>query len=92
VTIIPVVFAVVMAVHVAISTFAPQVTLPEKLYGFTWNQVHLALAAQSAAMMLAFLIQNTVLDPGAGFWMMLLASIALVVGAVLRTREPASTS
>jgi hypothetical protein len=43
-------------------------------------------------MMLAFLIQNTGFDRGAGLWLMLLASIALVVGAVLRTREPASTN
>jgi hypothetical protein len=92
VTIIPVLFAVVMAAQVALSSFAPQVHLPEKLYGFTWNQVHLALAAQSLTMMLAFLIQNTGFDRGAGLWLMLLASIALVVGAVLRTREPASTN
>ena len=92
VSIIPVVFGVVMAAHAALSTFAPQVKMPEKLFGFDWNQVHLALGAQAAIMMLAFLIQDRdPLDIGAGFWLMLLASIALAVGAVMRTREPAPT-
>jgi hypothetical protein len=93
VTIIPVVFGVVMAAHAGISSFAPQVKLPEKLLGFEWNQVYLVLGGQSAVMMLAFLFQNR--DPLAistGFWLMLLSSIGLLVGAVLRTREPAPTS
>jgi hypothetical protein len=39
-------------------------------------------------MMLAFLIQNTSpLDKGIGLFLMLLAAIALLVGAVLRVQE-----
>jgi hypothetical protein len=93
VSIIPVVFGVVMAAQVAISTFAPQVKMPDKLFGFDWNQVHVALGAQAAIMMLAFFMQDRApLDIGAGFWLMLLASIGLVVGAVMKTREPAPTA
>ena len=91
VSIIPVVFGVVLAAHAGITSFAPQVKVPEKLFGFEWNQVHLVLGAQSTIMMLAFFLQNRgpYFGLGTGFLLMLLASIGLLVGAVLRTREPA---
>jgi hypothetical protein len=93
VTIIPVLFGVVMAAQVALTTFATNVKVPEKIAGFDWNQIHLVLGVQSAIMMLAFLVQDIgLLERGAGYWLMLLAAIALVVGAVLRVREPASTN
>jgi hypothetical protein len=93
VTIIPVLLGVTMAAQVAVSHFLPQVKLPARPLGFTWNQVHLAFGAQATVMMLALLVQKRgLLSPGSGFWLMLLASIALVVGAVLRTREPAATT
>ncbi|GIU90222.1 MAG: hypothetical protein KatS3mg010_1321 [Acidimicrobiia bacterium] len=90
-TIIPVLCGVVMAVHVALTAFG-NVNLPDRLLGFTWSQLHLVLGVQAAIMMLAMLIQDKdPADPGIGFWLMLLAAIGLVVGAVLREREPAAT-
>ena len=92
VSILTVLFGVVMAAHAAVSTFAPQVNLPDKVLGFEWNQVHLVLGMQAAIIMLALLFQDRApLDIGAGFWLMLLSSIGLAVGAVLRTREPVPT-
>lgn len=89
-TIIPVLCGVAMAAHVLVTTFA-KVDLPERVLGFGWNQVHLLLGAQSVVMMLALLIQDkSPAEAGIGFWLMLLASIGLVVGAVLREREPAA--
>jgi hypothetical protein len=85
---IPALIGVVMAAHVALAAFAPQVKLPEKVLGLTWNQVHIVLGFQATIMMLAFLIQSTSpLDKGIGLFLMLIAAIALLVGAVLRMQE-----
>ena len=87
-----VVFGVVMGVQVALATFAPSTNLPDRLLGFTWDQIHLLLAFQVAIMMLAYLTRDKGgLDWGIGFWLMLLAAVALMVGAILRTRDPAGT-
>jgi hypothetical protein len=85
---IPALIGVVMAAHVAIVEFASGVKLPEKVLGLSWNQVHLVLGFQATIMMLAFLIQSTPgLDKGIGLFLMLIAAIALLVGAVLRMQE-----
>lgn len=90
VTIIPVLCGIAMALHVGLTTFA-STELPERVLGMGWNQIHLALGAQATLMMLAFLIQDKGgLDIAIGFWLMLLGSIALVVGAVMRQRESAT--
>jgi hypothetical protein len=87
VTIIPVLCGVVMALQVALTTFA-DTSLPERILGLGWNQLHLALGFQATLMMVAFLIQDKGgFDIGVGFWLMLLGSIALLVGAILRQRE-----
>src|SRR5262245_8210661 len=59
---IPALLGTLMAVHVALESFAPQVTLPERILGLTWTQVHLVFAFQATIMMLAFLIQD--ISPG----------------------------
>jgi hypothetical protein len=89
---IPALIGVVMAAHVAITAFAPGVTLPDRVLGLTWTQIHLVLGFQATIMMLAFLVQNTGLDKGIGLYLMLLAAIALLVGAVLRMQEQPSGS
>ena len=77
---------VVMATHVALSTFASGVTFADTVLGLTWDQVHLVLGFQATIMMLAFLIDDRgVLNFGVGFWLMLLSAIALLVGAIMRT-------
>jgi hypothetical protein len=92
IALLPMLFGVIMAVHVALTAFA-NVNLPARPLGFTWNQVHLALAVQSLIMMLCFLVRDkSILDFGIGFWLLLLGSIALVVGAVMREREGASSA
>jgi hypothetical protein len=85
---IPALLGVVMALHVALETYAPQVSLPEHVLGFTWTQVHLVLAAQALVMMLAFLVQDfSPFDRGIGLYLMLISAIALLVGAVMRMQE-----
>jgi hypothetical protein len=81
-----VICGVAMAAQVALAAFAPNVSLPDKVLGLSWDQIHLALGFQAAIMMLAFLITSRgSLSLGIGFWLMLLAGIALLVGAVMRT-------
>ena len=76
---------VVMAAQVAVVTFASGVSLPDKLLGLSWDQVHLALGFQATLMMLAFLIRSRGgASLGIGFWLMLLSAIALLVGAIMR--------
>ncbi len=85
-----VLFGVLMAAEVAVAAFASNVNLPDRVLGFTWNQIHLLLAFQATVMMIAYLIRNKGgLDWGIGFWLMLFAAIGLLVGAILRAREPA---
>jgi len=85
---IPALLGVLMAAHVALETYAPQVSLPDRVLGLTWTQVHFVLACQATVMMLAFLIQDIpLLDRGIGLFLMLIAAIALLVGAVMRMRE-----
>ncbi len=83
---------VAMAAQVALTSFASNVTLPEKPLGLTWDQVHLALGFQAALMMLAFLItSHGGVSLGIGFWLMLIAGIALLVGAIMRVTGAGST-
>jgi hypothetical protein len=85
---IPALLGIVMAVQVAVVAFASGVKLPDTVLGFSWNQIHLIFAFQATIMMLAFLLQSTSpLDKGFGLFLMLLAAIALLVGAVLRMQE-----
>lgn len=85
---IPALIGIVMAAEVAIAGFASGVKLPEHVLGLTWNQIHLVLGFQATIMMLAFLIQDSPFgDKGIGLFLMLLAAIALLVGAVLRMQE-----
>jgi hypothetical protein len=86
VTIIPVVCGLVMAAHVALTGFA-NVMVPVRILGFTWNQLHLVLGLHAALMMLAFLVQDTPVDKGIGFYLMLLSGLGLAIGGVLRNNE-----
>jgi len=94
---LPALLGVLMAVQVALVAFA-NTTFPERVLGFTWDQVHLALAFQITIMMLFFLIRDPNfgvgglgVDRGLGLFVMLVAAIGLLVGAVMRSREGATT-
>ena len=91
----PVLFGVLMALHVVLTKFA-NLKLPERILDFNWNQIHFVLAATSVLLMICFLLQKfpggASVDKGIGFWLLLLGSIALVVGAVMRIQESPSTA
>ncbi len=87
IAIYPLLFALLMAGHIAAVSFADP-RLPEHLLGFTWRQLHLALGAFAALIMVGYLIVDKGgADFGAGFFLMLLSAIGLVVGAVLLQKE-----
>jgi hypothetical protein len=82
---------VVMAAQVGVTTFANGVRVPDQVLGLSWDQVHLALGFQAALTMLAFLARSKgTLSFGLGFWFMLLAGIALLVGAIMRVTGAAA--
>jgi hypothetical protein len=90
--ILPALFGLIMALQVGLTNFA-NVTLPERVLGFEWPQIHLLLAAQALLLMLCYLaVDNGSASYGIGFWLMFLASIGLVVGAVMLAREPAAAA
>jgi hypothetical protein len=90
VTIIPVLCAAVMAIYVVVRA-ALNMPLPARVFSFTWDQILLACGFQAVVMMLGFIVENQRgIDLGTGFYLMLAASVALAVGAVLRTREISS--
>ena len=80
-------YAVVAAVLVGLTLFA-NVKLPPNVLGFGWNQIYLVLGFFATLMALFWAVAAD--DTGAGLWVMLLGSIAVVVGAVLVERETAS--
>jgi hypothetical protein len=85
------ILGLVMAIEVALRTFA-HLKLPDRIAGMNWNQIHLALGFQVMVLMFCWLIVDKgSLSFGFGFYLMLLAAIALLVGAIMRLREPAST-
>ena len=88
---LPAILGLIMAVHVAVTAFA-NVDLPDRVLGLTWDQVHLALGFQCAITMIVFLVRDkSVLDFGIGFFLMLIAAVGLLVGAIMRQREGAPT-
>jgi hypothetical protein len=93
VTILPVVFGAAMAAHIGLATWG-DLTVPPRIAGFTWNQFHIALGVQAAVMMVAWFLcrRPPGFTLGLGFWLMLLASVALAIGAFMRAREPAAAN
>lgn len=78
-------YGVIMAAQIALVKFTT-VEVPARLGSFTWEQIHLLLSGFALLMSLGWLVSG--LDQkGIGFWVILLGSVVLVVGAVLLQRE-----
>jgi hypothetical protein len=83
-TLIPI-YGILMALQVALTKFA-NVNLPDRVASFTWEQVHLMLGLFALLMSIGWLISGLD-DTGIGFWLLLLGSVGLAVGAVMLQRE-----
>jgi hypothetical protein len=86
---LPALLGTFMALQVGLQAFS-NIDMPARLLGLTWDQVHLVFSLQALLMMLAFLGRARLnfaelrVTFGVGFWLMLLASIGLVVAALTR--------
>jgi hypothetical protein len=80
------IFAAAMAVVVALGVFG--VSLPDRIVGFTWNQIHLVLGFFAALYAVAYLVVNTGLaDKKVGFWGVLIGCLGALAGAIMLQRE-----
>jgi hypothetical protein len=82
---LPALLGAVMALQIVLGTFG-NITMPNRVLGMTWDQFHVVLSLQAALLMLAFLgrAKPSVVDFGAGFWLMLAGAGGLVLGAFMR--------
>ncbi len=82
-TLVPI-LGTLMLVQVVVDKLT-SVPLPARLGEFTWEQLHLVAAADAAVIVLCYLVRSR--EPattfGFGFFVDLLTTIGLVVGAVL---------
>jgi hypothetical protein len=85
------IIGVIMAAQVALTKFA-NVSLPDRIVGFTWPQIHLVLGFFTVLIAVGFLIVDLGPDKAVGFWIRLIASIGLLVGAILLTKERAGST
>jgi len=86
-----VIFVIVMGLQIALTKFL-NLAFPDLPFGFTWEQVHLVLGLFAALYAVAYLLVNKGgYSFGIGFWFILIACVAALVGAVLLMRERAAT-
>ena len=78
-------YGVIMALQIVLTKFA-NVNLPDKVVGFTWEQVHLVLGFLAGFMAIGWLITD-LSNKGIGLYLEILGGIALAVGAVMMQRE-----
>jgi hypothetical protein len=78
-TYIPII-GVIMAGHIALSRLVG-VSFPERVVSFTWGQIHLVLAVFAGLLAIGWLIIAEEL--AIGFWLTFVATIGLIVGAVM---------
>ncbi len=83
----PGIFGGTMAVLTLLHVLAG-VQLPARIVGFAWNEIQLIAAVFSLLITGSFLISGS--EHGIGFFLSLLASIGLVVGAWMLRNEPAA--
>lgn len=78
-TYIPII-GLIMAAHIGLSRLAG-LSFPARVVSFTWGQLHLVLAVFAGLLAIGWLIIGEEL--AIGFWLTLLATIGLIVGAVM---------
>lgn len=79
--------AVIMAVQVALDRLAGA-SISRRVGDFSWEQIHFVLAVVALVIALCYLlVEKGVFNLAPGYWMDLLASVGLVVGAVMIRKE-----
>jgi hypothetical protein len=78
-------YGAVMALEIGLTKFA-NVNLPQRVVGFTWEQVHLVLGIMAGCMAVGWLVTD-LSSRGFGYWLEVLGGIAIAAGAVVLQRE-----
>jgi len=83
-----VIFVVLMAFQISLTRFT-HMEITSRPFGFTWVQIHLALAFFATVNAVAFLLTRPGFGTsrGIGFWGIFVACVAALFGAVLLQRE-----
>jgi disulfide bond formation protein DsbB len=90
---LPALLGTVMALQIVLVAFG-NITMPNRVLSLTWDQFHLVTALQTLVLMVGFLVRARVDEVvfethievifGAGFWLMLVGAVGLVLGAFMR--------
>lgn len=78
-------YGTVMALEIGLTKFAG-VKLPERVVGFTMEQVHLVVGLLAGFMAIGWLVTD-ISKKGIGFWLEVLGGLALAAGGVILQRE-----
>jgi hypothetical protein len=84
----PLIAGVIAGVQVVMEKVRPQ--MPGHVAGFSWTQIDLLLGIWALLSVIAVAFEDFGYgDKGIGLWLTLVAAAGLLVGAILRLREPA---
>jgi hypothetical protein len=84
----PLIAGVIAGVQVVMEKVRPQ--MPGHVAGFSWTQIDLLLGIWALLSVIAVAFEDFGYgDKGIGLWLTLIAAAGLLVGAILRLREPA---
>jgi hypothetical protein len=84
----PLIAGVIAGVQVVMEKVRPQ--MPRHVAGFSWTQIDLLLGLWALLSVIAVAFEDFGYgDKGIGLWLTLIAAAGLLVGAILRLREPA---
>jgi hypothetical protein len=78
-------YGTLMALQIGLRKFA-NVTLPDVVVGFTWEQAQLVFGLLAGFMAIGWLVTD-IGSKGIGYWLEVLGGLAIAAGAVVLQRE-----
>ena len=87
----PLIAGIIAGVQVVLEKV--RLNMPDQVGGFTWTQIDVLLGIWALLSVIAVAFEDFGYgDKGIGLWLTLVASAGLLVGALMRTREPAAAT
>jgi len=84
----PLIAGIIAGVQVVLEKVRPN--MPDHVGGFSWTQIDVLLGIWALLSVIAVAFEDFGYgDKGIGLWLTLIASAGLLVGALMRSREPA---
>lgn len=84
----PLIAGIIAGVQVVMEKLRPQ--MPNDVAGFSWTQIDVLLGIWALLSVIAVAFEDFGYgDKGVGLWLTLVASAGLLLGAIMRSREPA---